>query len=269
MSENVKILIADESREFSENCKNILSKYNMEVIIAPKDGIKVVEMIKRYRPNIVLMDVFMPYLDAIAVMNRINSTELLIKPKFLIMSGSDSRCLENEVLNLGAIYYFLKPFDINILIERIVSLSDIDKQDVCSKSCSKEMNSAMMFNNCLHDVDWETMITDIIHQIGVPAHIKGYHYLRESIMLSVENGEAMSSITKHLYPAVAKLHLTTPSRVERAIRHAIEVAWDRGDIDILNSFFGYTIHNGRGKPTNSEFIAMIADKLRLKLKKAI
>ena len=277
MSDSVKILIADESREFSENCKNILSKYNMEVIIAPKDGVKVVEMIKRHRPNIVLMDVFMPYLDAIAVMNHINNTELIVKPKFLIMSGSDSRCLENEVLNLGAIYYFLKPFDINILIERIVSLSDVDKQNLCLKTSNKEMNSTIVFNNYSnsysggysYDIDLETMITDIIHQIGVPAHIKGYHYLRESIMLLVENGESMSSITKHLYPAVAKAHLTTPSRVERAIRHAIEVAWDRGDIDILNSFFGYTIHNGRGKPTNSEFIAMIADKLRLKLKKAI
>ena len=121
----------------------------------------------------------------------------------------------------------------------------------------------------INENDLEMMITEIIHQIGVPAHIKGYYYLRDSIMLSVENSDIMSSITKCLYPTVAKMHLTTASRVERAIRHAIEVAWDRGDIDILNSFFGYTVHNGRGKPTNSEFIAMIADKLRLKLKKAM
>lgn len=265
MDENVKILIADESEEFGENCKNILSKYNMEVIIAPKDGVRVVEMIKRYRPNIVLMDVFMPYLDAIAVMNHINNISLFVKPKFLIMSGSDSRCLEKEVLDLGAIYYFLKPFDTNILIERVISLS---KTNIQEKS-SKDFNSPKIFNNCYVENDLETMVTEIIHQIGVPAHIKGYHYLRDAIIFSVKNNDTMSSITKHLYPAVAKIHLTTSSRVERAIRHAIEVAWDRGDIEVLNSFFGYTIHNGRGKPTNSEFIAMIADKLRLKLKKAI
>ncbi|MBP0979212.1 MAG: sporulation transcription factor Spo0A [Oscillospiraceae bacterium] len=267
MDETIKILIADESKEFGENCKNILAKYNMEVIIAPKDGIRVVEMIKRYRPNIVLMDVFMPYLDAIAVMNHINSIDLFVRPKFLIMSSSDSHCLEKEVLSLGAVYYFLKPFDINILIERIVSLS---KTNTIQERFKKDFNSPKVFNNCyVNNNDLETMVTEIIHQIGVPAHIKGYHYLRDAIILSVENNDVMSSITKQLYPAVAKIHVTTPSRVERAIRHAIEVAWDRGDVEILNSFFGYTIHNGRGKPTNSEFIAMIADKLRLKLKKAI
>ena len=121
-------------------------------------------------------------------------------------------------------------------------------------------------NNCISDQELELMVTEIIHQIGVPAHIKGYHYLREAILLSVKNSEIINSVTKLLYPTVAKNHSTTSSRVERAIRHAIEVAWDRGDIDVLNSYFGYTIQNERGKPTNSEFIAMISDKLRLKLK---
>ncbi len=264
MNKDVKILIADESREFSENCKNILMKYDMEVIIAPKDGVKVVEMIKRHKPDIVLMDVFMPYLDAIAVMNHINNVELVNKPKFLIMSGSDNRCLEKEVLNLGAVYYFLKPFDINLLVERIVSLSKSNNQ----VKFTRDFNSSLL-NNCFGENDLETMVTEIIHQVGIPAHIKGYHYLRESIMLSVQNSEVLNSITKYLYPTVAKIYLTTASRVERAIRHAIEVAWDRGDVEVLNSYFGYTIHNSRGKPTNSEFIAMIADKLRLKLKKAM
>ena len=265
MDQRIKILISDESKEFSENCKNIFVKYNMEVIIAPKDGIKVVEMIKKYHPNIVLIDIFMPYLDAIAVMKHINNIELLVKPKFLIMSGSDSHCLEKEVLDLGALYYFLKPFDINTLVERVVGLSNINNQ----KLYKRDFDNTVWFNNSAKETDLETMVTEIIHQIGVPAHIKGYYYLRDSIILSVEHHDTMTSITKHLYPEVAKINFTTPSRVERAIRHAIEVAWDRGDIDILNSFFGYTIHNGRGKPTNSEFIAMIADKLRLKLKKAM
>ena len=265
MDTNKKILISDESKEFNENCKNILTKHNMDVIIAPKDGVQVVEMIKRYHPNIVLMDVFMPYLDAIAVMNHINSIEMATKPKFLIMSSSDSHRLEKEILNLGAIYYFLKPFDINVLIERIVSLANSN----ISTTYSKNFNPNILSNSNAETTDLETMVTEIIHQVGIPAHIKGYHYLRESIILSVQNNELMNSVTKQLYPTVAKNHLTTPSRVERAIRHAIEVTWDRGDIEILNSYFGYTVHNGRGKPTNSEFIAMIADKLRLKLKKAI
>ena len=262
MNKTLKILIADESREFSENCKNLLIKHDIEAIIAPKDGVKVVEMIKRYKPDIVLMDVFMPYLDAIAVMNHINSIEMVPQPKFLIMSGSDSHCLEKEVLNLGAVYYFLKPFDINILVDRIVSLT------YAVTDYPRNFKTPVI-TEISDSSDLETVVTDILHQIGVPAHIRGYHYLREAIIISVQNDEIISSVTKQLYPTVAKIHLTTPSRVERAIRHAIEVAWDRGDVEILNSYFGYTVHNGRGKPTNSEFIAMIADKLRLKLKKAI
>lgn len=265
MDQRVKILIADESKEFKENCKNILTKYNMEVLIAPKDGVKVVEMIKKYSPDIVLMDIFMPYLDAIAVMKHVKNLDLFVKPQFLVMSGCDSRCLEKEVLDLGALYYFLKPFDINILVERIVDLSKMSSHGIYKKN----FGMPILLSRETKEDDLEMMVTDIIHQIGVPAHIKGYYYLRDSIILSVEHHDTMTSITKHLYPEVAKINFTTPSRVERAIRHAIEVAWDRGDIEILDSFFGYTVHNGRGKPTNSEFIAMIADKLRLKLKKAI
>lgn len=264
MNQNIKILVADESKEFCEQCKSLLPKYGINVIVAPKDGIKVVEMIKKFKPQIILIDAFMPYLDAIGVMNHINSIDMLEKPKFLIMSSSDSCYLEKEVLNLGAVYYFLKPFDINMLIDRIVGIVNPG-----NKNHSKSYNSSVLFEKYGREDDLETMVTEIIHQIGVPAHIKGYHYLRESIILSVENKEIMSSVTKQLYPAVAKIHFTTPSRVERAIRHAIEVAWDRGDVEVLNSFFGYTVHNGRGKPTNSEFIAMIADRLRLKMRRAI
>lgn len=146
----------------------------------------------------------------------------------------------------------LKPFELEDLVDRVIALSDFH----APAETSAKPNST----------DLEVMITEVIHQIGVPAHIKGYHYLRESIRLSIEDPEMINSVTKLLYPTVAKTYNTTSSRVERAIRHAIEVAWDRGDVDTLNAYFGYTIHNSRGKPTNSEFIAMIADKLRLKLK---
>jgi two-component system response regulator (stage 0 sporulation protein A) len=164
--------------------------------------------------------------------------------------------LQKELIDAGADYYFLKPFDTNAMAERLIQLS----------GWKNERTPIVVKDNVVTDTQLEIMITDIIHQIGVPAHIKGYHYLREAIVLSIKNSEIINSVTKLLYPTVAKKHGTTSSRVERAIRHAIEVAWDRGDIDVLNSYFGYTIQNERGKPTNSEFIAMISDKLRLKLK---
>lgn len=152
----------------------------------------------------------------------------------------------------GAVYYFLRPFDIEVLAERIVQFSGRKRGDNVTRITDARRGPGL-----------EVVITDIIHQIGVPAHIKGYHYLREAIMMAVNDPDIINSVTKQLYPAVAKHFSTTSSRVERAIRHAIEVAWDRGDVDTLNSYFGYTIHNLRGKPTNSEFIAMIADKMRL------
>ena len=159
-------------------------------------------------------------------------------------------------MNAGASYFMLKPFDIKILGERIKSMLDIDTDISSDSSYTKNKQS----------INLEIIVPDIIHQIGVPAHIKGSHYLREAIIQSVNDKEMLESVTKLLYPAVAKKFATTPSRVERAIRHAIEIAWDRGDIDTLNSFFGYTINTGKGKPTNSEFIALIADKISLKFK---
>ena len=161
-------------------------------------------------------------------------------------------------MTAGACYFFLMPFDVDIMVERIMKLAGLPA------GAGKTIGE----REAKGEPDLELMVTEIIHQIGVPAHIKGYHYVRESIMLAVKQPEIINSVTKLLYPTVAKKFDTTPSRVERAIRHAIEVAWDRGDVDTLNSYFGYTIHNGRGKPTNSEFVAMIADKLRLRLKNA-
>ena len=174
----------------------------------------------------------------------------------MAMSSFDNQRLEKETLDAGACYYFLKPFDINTMAERIIQIS----------GWSNMVAPINTVNGTVNNFDLELMITEIIHQIGVPAHIKGYQYLREAIMLSIKDDDIINAVTKILYPTVAKKFKTTSSRVERAIRHAIEVAWDRGDIDVLNSYFGYTISGGRGKPTNSEFIAMISDKLRLRLK---
>lgn len=255
VEKKIKVLIADDTTEFGHNCSNVLKSYGFDVKQSPKDGVAVLQEIDRNKPDVVLMDMFMPNLDSLAVMERLGA-DGKAKPITMIMSSCDNAQLEKEALSSGASYYLIKPFDIEMLADRIAKLSNRDS----------DLTVIHSFGNNSKNSDLELMITEIIHQIGVPAHIKGYHYLREAITLAVNNADIINSVTKQLYPTVAKKYQTTSSRVERAIRHAIEVAWDRGDIDVLNSYFGYTIHNERGKPTNSEFIAMIADKLRLRLK---
>ena len=194
---------------------------------------------------------FLPSKDAIGIISELKQDESVKLPAFVVMSGFDNAVMEREVIKAGAAFYILKPFDLSLLADRISMLTRTPSE-------AKPVGEAP---------DLEVMITEIIHQIGVPAHIKGYHYLRNAIMMSVEDPEMINAVTKRLYPSIAKRFKTTSSRVERAIRHAIEVAWDRGDVDTLNSYFGYTIHSLRGKPTNSEFVAMISDRVRLTLKK--
>ena len=202
------------------------------------------------------MDMFMPHVDALGVMKALPELKLSKRPLIMLTSSVDNVRFEQEVLAAGADYYFLKPFDLDILAERI---SQLTGWNTAGQENIRKASSDVQGN-------LEVVVSEIMHQIGVPAHIKGYQYLREAIILSINDSEMMNSVTKLLYPTVAKTFKTTPSRVERAIRHAIEVAWDRGDVDVLSSYFGYTIQNSRGKPTNSEFIAMISDKLRLRMK---
>lgn len=256
MGKKLKIVIADDSTELGQNCAKALKGFGMDVLLCSKDGQRVLDTVKKEKPDVILADVFMPNLDILGVLNGLNDINSKERPMVMAMSSFDNQRLEKETLDAGASYYFLKPFDINTMAERIIQLS----------GWKNEISPVVVKDNVVTDPELELMVTEIIHQIGVPAHIKGYHYLREAIILSVKNSDILGSVTKLLYPTVAKNHGTTSSRVERAIRHAIEVAWDRGDIDVLNSYFGYTIQNDRGKPTNSEFIAMISDKLRLRLK---
>lgn len=254
MDKLIKVLLADNSDTFGIPCANRMRVHGLDVEIVEKDGKRIVEAVAQKRPDVVIMDFFLPRLDAIGVMNNVKALKLSHTPQFMVMSGFDNSNLEREAIQAGASYYFLKPFDADEMANRILSLSALSaKPD--TRSRRGENTSSL-----------EMRVTEIIHQIGVPAHIKGYQYLRDSILMAIEDEEIINAVTKRLYPAVAKKHGTTSSRVERAIRHAIEVAWDRGDVDVLNSYFGYTIHNGRGKPTNSEFIAMISDKFRLQLK---
>ncbi len=252
MENQLKVIIADDKTELAKACADVLREDGMEVVFTAKDGQSVLDGIAANKPDAVLMDMFMPVLDAVGVLDRIDGLNLEHKPDVIVMSGYDDPRFEHAALSHGAAYYLLKPFNVDGLADCIRSLV----------GWSSDVTNPLQDERS----DLELQITEIMHQIGVPAHIKGYHYLRESIILSVEQPEIINSITKQLYPTVAKTFSTTSSRVERAIRHAIEVAWDRGDIDVLNSYFGYTIHNERGKPTNSEFVAMIADKLRLQKK---
>ena len=241
-----KILVC---RNCIEECNGLLENLNeigFNVIAANRDGDEIIKYIKEHQPIVVVCEAFMPHKDAVGVMKKFQNYEN--SPKFIIVSSSNNMFLEREIMESGASYLVLKPFAVSSLINVI---EKVTKKFKASAGATQKRYTL------------EEKVTNMIHQIGVPAHIKGYHYLRKGIMLCVENAAMLSSVTKALYPEIAQYFQTTPSRVERAIRHAIEVAWDRGDIEILNSYFGYTIHNGRGKPTSSEFIAMISDKIRL------
>ena len=259
MNTKLKVLLAEKDTEFGENCAQALMRSGFHVIQVAKNGEAVLEAVRGYRYlDVVIMDVFMPQKDALGVIKEMREIKMEQKPLVILISSVDNPVFERQVMSEGADYYFLKPFDPQLLAERINQLTGWSR--------SGQLNITGRIDAQNYE-SLEVVISEIMHQIGVPAHIKGYQYLREAITLSIRDSEMMSSVTKVLYPTVAKKFSTTPSRVERAIRHAIEVAWDRGDVDVLSSYFGYTIQNSRGKPTNSEFIAMISDKLKLQMNK--
>lgn len=251
-----KVLIAEENGEFLKNLISKLRTQGFECRSVPKDGDELLKTIPSFEPDVIISEAFLSHYDALAILKLLPTMNLKTKPTVVVLSNVGNSSFEQQILMNGAGYYFIKPVDIDILVERVSLLSGLD---------SKGEGKVVPLNN--GSVDLEITVSEIMHELGVPAHIKGYQYLRDAIILTVNSPDMMNSVTKVLYPTVAKTFETTASRVERAIRHAIEVAWDRGDIDVLSSYFGYTIQNSRGKPTNSEFIAMIADKLRLKMKK--
>ena len=256
MKNQLKVLITEERNEFGISCVKSLEKNEFDVTVTAKDGNYVIAGVEKHKPDVLIMDAFMPGLDALGVLKKLKQSNSVNKPLVCVLSSVVNSDFEQQILSSGADYYFIKPVDADVIADRVMLLSDMNK-DCKTLSLNNSKNS---------DAQLEVTVSEIMHQIGVPAHIKGYQYLREAIILSINNTEMMNSVTKVLYPTVAKTFNTTASRVERAIRHAIEVAWDRGDVDVLSAYFGYTIQNTRGKPTNSEFIAMISDKLRLKMK---
>ncbi|MBE6674923.1 MAG: sporulation transcription factor Spo0A [Ruminococcaceae bacterium] len=255
MEINAKILIADENSQARHATKEALARKGYRYIDEAVNGEEALIKISRNHPDIVIADIWLSKLDGIGLIRNCKGINFSpdLPPSFIMASMVSNQNVFVDATNAGASMCIMKPFDFTSLSEHIDTL--YRQRDMNNKSTPKS-----------YQEDMETQVTKVIHQIGVPAHIKGYQYLRTAILMTISDNEIINSVTKILYPSVAKKYATTTSRVERAIRHAIEVAWDRGDVDTLNSYFGYTIQNNRGKPTNSEFIAMIADNMRLKYK---
>lgn len=257
----IKILLADDNKEFSDIvCTHLSKQSDMEVSSIAQDGVEAYTMILEDKPDVVILDCIMPHLDGLGVLEKLNNTKLEKKPISIIFSAISQEKVTQRAIDLGAEYYIVKPFDLDALVTRIRQLK--------SQCITKTNNNSVIDNSSsVHSTyDLETRVTNMLHEIGVPAHIRGYNYMREAIIMAINDMDILNYITKELYPSIAKKCNTTPSRVERAIRHAIEVAWNRGKIDAIDNLFGYTINTHKGKPTNSEFIALIADQLRLELK---
>lgn len=272
MREKINVLIADDNQDFSQTLATYLEgQEDMDVIGMAKDGTEAVDMIANTMPDVVLLDVIMPHLDGIGVLEKINGLRITKRPVCIMLSAVGQDKITQRAISLGAEYYVVKPFDIELLIKRIRELKNYIPTQKANSFIAREPKTKYVElpeNAERSRENLEALVTNIIHEVGVPAHIKGYQYLREAIIMVINDIDVINQITKSLYPKIASKFNTTPSRVERAIRHAIEVAWGRGQQEAVESIFGYTISASKGKPTNSEFIAMIADKLRLELKSA-
>lgn len=272
--QRIEVFLADDNREFT----NLLSEYiqeqdDMTVIGVAYNGEEVIRQLEDTRrvPDVMILDIIMPHLDGLGVLEKLRDMNLSPMPKIIMLTAFGQENITQRAVQLGASYYILKPFDMDVLANRIRQLagSSGSVTSSVSSSISTSSTSSSIRSNIVpigKPKNLDANITSIIHEIGVPAHIKGYQYLREAITMVYNNIEILGAITKTLYPAIAEKFKTTPSRVERAIRHAIEVAWTRGNIDSISHLFGYTINIAKSKPTNSEFIAMVADKLRIEHK---
>ncbi len=272
MSDKVKVIIADDNPDFANTLIGHLEKEeDIEIVGVARDGKEAVGLIVEQKPDIALLDVIMPHLDGLGVLETLQITEIEKMPMCIMLSAVGQDKITHKAINLGAEYYIVKPFDIELLIKRMKDFKHYEPGAIKGSYASREIKPQYIQiapENKKDENNLEALVTNVIHEVGVPAHIKGYQYLREAIMMVVNDIEVINQITKQLYPDIAEKYGTTPSRVERAIRHAIEVAWGRGQADTVENIFGYTVSAAKGKPTNSEFIAMIADKLRLELKTA-
>lgn len=272
MNEKITVLVADDNSDFTMTLSSYLEKEEqIQIIGIARDGNEAYEMTVELKPDILLLDIIMPHLDGLGVLEKLSETNLEKRPLAIILSAVGQDKITQKAISLGAQYYIVKPFDITVLIKRMKELKNYQPSQLKGGILTREIKAQYIDiapDKKKNQENLEALVTNIIHEVGVPAHIKGYQYLREAIMMVIKDTEVINQITKQLYPEIATKYHTTPSRVERAIRHAIEVAWGRGEQATVENIFGYTISASKGKPTNSEFIAMISDKLRLELKSA-
>lgn len=257
----LSVAIADDNERILDLLEEMITgDKELTLVGRANNGEDMYRIIKHKEPDVVLLDLIMPKMDGLSVMDLVNGDKNIKKhPNFIVVTAVGQEQITEDAFRKGASYYIMKPFHNERVLSQIKYTNkgvNYEKKAVPGNVSAKEQSRESLENH----------VTNMIHEIGIPAHIKGYHYLRDAIMMAVEDMDVLNAITKILYPTVAKKHQTTSSRVERAIRHAIEVAWSRGKLDILDELFGYTVSNGKGKPTNSEFIALVADTIRLEQK---
>lgn len=260
--EQVNVAIADDNERILDLLEEIINMdKELHVVGKAKNGEEMCQIIRNKQPDVVLLDLIMPKMDGLTVMEKINQDKNVQKrPDFIVVTAVGQERITEDAFNRGANYYIMKPFNNEMLLNRIKTV----RRPV--RSCEKRNDELSSQVPYIREGNLENRVTNLLHEIGIPAHIKGYHYLRDSIIMAVQDMDVLNAITKVLYPTVAKRYQTTSSRVERAIRHAIEVAWNRGKLDTLDELFGYTVSTGKGKPTNSEFVALIADTIQLEYK---
>lgn len=257
----IRVLIVDDNQDFCEVvAEYIQAQPDMEVAAVAYNGVDGLKKILSLRPDVVILDIIMPHLDGLGVLERLNAEAGDFRPKIIVLTAIGQEAMARRIVDLGADYYIVKPFDMEVMVERI-------RQVFTETRPAGPRRTGEVFSGVRREpADMDAEVTKIIHEIGIPANIRGYLYLRDAIIFVMSEMNLLGSVTKVLYPRIAEKHNTTPSRVERAIRHAIEVAWSRGNIELLNEIFGHTVDMEKGKPTNSAFIARIADKLRIELK---
>lgn len=262
--EKLRVVIADDNRQFNMLLTEVFnSQPDFMVVGNSYDGVETLKVVEELKPDLLMLDIIMPYLDGIGVIENLSTMKS--KPNIIVISAVGQENISQKAVNMGALYYFVKPFDLNVMIERV-------RQLVFNLPVKKELPEGMInqssARNSINQVDLESEVSEILKELGIPAHVRGYQFLRDAIIEATLDADLINGITKALYPLIAEKYNTTPTRVERAIRHAIEISSTRGKVDALYKYFGYSTSQERGKPTNAEFIALISDKLRLKLKKS-
>ena len=259
---HLNVAIGDDNERILEILGELInSDKDLTLVGKANNGEEMYQIIKNKEPDVVLLDLIMPKMDGLSVMDEVAKNKNLKKtPQFIVITAVGQEKITEDAFRKGASYYIMKPFHNETILSRIKHIQE--EMQIYKKEYNKKIDYIVKTK----EVNLENRVTDMIHEIGIPAHIKGYHYLRDAILMAIDDMDVLNAITKILYPTIAKRHQTTSSRVERATRHAIEVAWSRGKLDTLDELFGYTVSNGKGKPTNSEFIALVSDTIRLEQK---